>query len=307
MRNFILSAVVAFMLSSCNGDIFIDRTDLPFKTSVTVDGDGGHWQSYFSRSGLEEIELLVPYDDRQYINYYDTDGKEVDENCPASQLGAIIFENPTAYYKFNFNDNTISFESCYNAGPNPVDVCLNLYFGYGTKRVDIDVTKGKPLSVFFWNYDNEVTVTENIEEITRPFRFTNNSDAPVMINYSPYSNYKGVSKIETEQAWAVGLDLEEIPLVEYSYGDWTLGLVTKNVIVGEIYYTEIRNTDISIVKVPANATVNLTCTVRMSRAVRRGSATMINQMTNDESTFDFECISVYPTSYELKTETENAN
>lgn len=113
---FLCVSFVAFMLTACNNDIFVESENLPDVSYITLDGNGEVWSSAFSRKGLTRIYVNPEdsSDDGRYLTYYGVNGDVVDASCPFDELRDIQYDTPVRHYSISFYGGMIYITCHYN-------------------------------------------------------------------------------------------------------------------------------------------------------------------------------------------------
>lgn len=303
---FIAAALLAAAVStSCNGDVFVDSNDLPEVSDVTIDNDGGQWESAFSRKGLTKVALDVPHDEVRYVKYFDRKGTEVKADCPASDLGAIVYENPMLSFNIGLSGDMIYIGSLYNASESGRSFTLHLDYGYGeNKTIRFTLTPGRKLQKTFCITTGELQVVDNFASRTRNESFHNDSPVSQKLVIQPYLDVRPSDEAVPSDEWAVGLEMD-LPMLFYNGHEWEWREF-GNIRLGERRdFAMGQSSDEEIVvRVAPYSTARITYTLKYSRATRDGVIGLFNPVADLNLEIPVTWTSVYATSYEYTVEYE---
>ncbi len=301
----ILTLLITFVLTACNNDIFIDAEPLPDTTEITLEGDGGSWSTTIPRDGLKKITMYNPYrDTKGYLTYYDHKDNKVNPDCPVSELGAIIFENPAQHYIISFYGKKLSINSYYNCYPKDYIVLLLEYDYGGTKKIHITFTEGKQLN-FFCFPEGEMTVEDNIEEISHRTSFSNNSSLTQKFEIYPYINCNCSYEVIPDESWLNKMAIDNMPIPTYTGKVWILEDY-------ELIYLGDRKTfspmeyvyDKITVDVPPYTKATVNYTLHYSRASQTGKFFITNVVADQQFEIGFKATSIYATRYDFTVDYE---
>lgn len=226
-----LGALLIILFPACNNEIFLDDNQLPDISEVNIEGDSGSWSTPISRQGLSRVYINFDYLDKKYVEYRNTDYKEADENCPASELLDITYRTPLREYGISLHGDMLYFSSCYNAS-SALTVTLHLEYVYGDeKRIDFNISKGKPLKFVMQDYGNDMKIKEYMSNQTYSTVFSNHLSESYPLDIYPYYMNNCFEEVTTDEEWANGLSFDiDIPVC--IKGHW-LGLSQKNLTIGD--------------------------------------------------------------------------
>lgn len=299
-------------LGGCNDDIFVSREGLPNYTYVSLDGDGGEWSAINSRKGLTRVTLNIPYDERRYLRYWNIYGKPTDENCPASELESIEYDNPMRYFSISFTPDMLYTYSRYNAGEaKEVSLILEYYgdttssgsaestrSGSITKEVVLNISAGEQLQPANGFYKGEMELEEDFEVLKHRVRFVNNSSLTQVFDVYPYEDVRCQVEVSTKQLWANG-QVVEIPFPAYDmWGDWT-HMWKDDVVIGESFIVETPDYQDGYrrLQVEANKTAVIEFEIHITKATQGGTVSFYNPTVNEWADVDYTTVTHFPTSY----------
>lgn len=284
------------LTSACNDDVFIENTDLPEYSEITISGDDGYWSRAYNRKGLERIYFSFSEGKKEYVRYFDVKGDEVDSNCPASELRNILYEDPFQYYDIGFHGDMIYVNTYYNSTRKDNYLTLLFEYDYGlTKEISINITPGEPYWLFP-NYEGEMVLEENIDELSFRQSFVNKGHVPQRMEVYPYRSSRCSAIVTMERDWSKGL-VVDMALPTFDGSEWILREYSE-VALGEYQSFDFPdNTSEKIsVEVPANSKCTVTYTLHYTRAVQKGF--MLVHTSGFQMEEEFTCTSVYPTNYD---------
>ena len=297
---YIIPLCYLLSLTGCNSDIFIKPNGLPDKLELTIDGDDGEWSSPVSRKGLSRIYVKSNYDDRNYITYRNTEYKITNENCPASELMDIEYDNPVSKYIINYIGDMLYIHSIYNASYEK-HMILVLEYDYGmTKHIDVIFSKGVPLRLEYQETTSDMEIEENIETIPHSFSFSNKSSATQYVNITPFADSSYTCKLSAEEEWAHGVEISGVKIPLY-FEEWQHKELTE-CIIGESFSFKSDNQDAEVfpVFIPANKKATVTYNVNYSRAIQKSTLILYNEVDHFEIKLPVSCSCVSPTSYDYE-------
>ncbi len=303
--SYLLTLLIAFVLTSCNNDIFIDAEPLPDTTEITLEGDGGSWSTTIPRDGLKKITMYNLYrDTKGYLTYYDHKDNKVNPDCPVSELGAIIFENPAQHYIISFYGKKLSINSYYNCYPKDYIVLLLEYDYGGTKKIHITFTEGKQLD-FFCVPEGEMTVEDNFEEISHRTAFTNNSSLTQKFEIYPYINCNCSYEVIPEYSWSKKMLIDNMAIPTYTGKEWLL-VDHKTIYLGDRFsFSPSRYIyDKITVDVPPYTKATVNYTLHYSRAYETGKFIITNVVAERQFEMSYKTTSIYATKYDYTVEYE---
>lgn len=292
----ILLSISAIVFTGCNNDIFIESSQLPDETHITLDGNGDGWSVPLPRHGLKRVYIDGVPDADKYLKYYNIKSGLTDSYCPPEELYDIIFENPVKYYSVTLSGNMLYISCGYNV--SDVDnVTLRLEYDYGvTKVIHFTLTTGGKMELLFPWYDEEPVIEENFEEIIHVDRFTNNSSLTQQLEIMPYMQSQCSHVVNPEESWANGLSVN-MPLLSYSGKQWEFREF-EDIRLGnrEIFSPSDYFSDKITIEVPPYTKATVTYAIRYSRATQHGHLEFYNSVSEHEWKADFSSTSIYATS-----------
>lgn len=301
MRNNIIhiaAIALCVLVSACNNDIFTDVSDLPEYTDIMLEGDGGEWSSAFSRKGLTRIHIDYSPEEKEYISYYDSNGNPTDSDCPASELGSIVYENPKLWYSIGFVGDMIYIRSNYNASSD-TEFSLQLDYESGeTKNIKVNISEGENLQFIFWTPRGDLKLDEDIDRVTHTTSLTNNSSLSQKMEIMPFLDSRCTDMAMPADYWARGLTVD-MPMLTFNGSEWYWNEYHDIVLGRQRTFTPSRylNTKITV-DVPAYTKAKVTYTLYYTRATQDAEITFYNSV--QELTYDVPvCFtSVYATRFE---------
>ena len=298
-----LLAVV--IISSCNSELFIDDIDLPDVSDVTIEGDGGEWSTAFSRKGLSRIRIDYSSHDKEYVRYFSVEGPEVDADCPASELGSIVYENPKTFYSIGFVGEMMYLTSHYNASDYDM-FTIYMDYDYGvTKSINVTLTEGEKLQLVTWIPTGNMRIEENISKsVTYTTSLTNNSSLTQKLETYPLLDSRCSDMVMPSEYWANGI-VVDLPIPTFNGIDWEWREY-KDVRLGErrdFSPNQSLNHKISV-EVPAYSKAKISYTLNYSRATQEGFISLSNPVDDRSCETPVTWTSVYATSYEYAVEYE---
>ncbi|MDE6479288.1 MAG: hypothetical protein K2L45_03385 [Muribaculaceae bacterium] len=297
---FVLSSSLIFLLSSCNNDIFLGDSQLPNFTDVIIVGDNGSWSTPISRKGLSRVYIDFDYAERKYVSYRNIDYKVTDENCPASELLDISYQNPLRDYIVSFHGDMLYFSSRYNASC-AYSVTLHLEYVFGEEKViEFNVSGGEPLKFVMQHNDSNMAVREYMS--SRPFTtgFFNNLPDEYALQIFPYYKNNCIEEVTTDEEWANGLTFDiELPLC--LNGKW-IGISNKPFTIGDRidFCSPDSISENFTVNVPPKTSVTVTYNYRYSEAIMKSELILDNTVSDVRITLPVICRAVYPVDYDYE-------
>lgn len=140
----IILLLLLAVLTACNSDIFVDDTDLPRETKVTIDGDGGQWITPYSSQGLQKISFSSDLGYDFHMQYYDRQGKPLTGIGNPENFGTIVCDSKQKYYSICFTKNLITVTSSFNGSYENKIMLVLEYESGATKYISITITAGTP-------------------------------------------------------------------------------------------------------------------------------------------------------------------
>lgn len=301
----LILACLLLAATGCNDDIFVDSAELPEYTDISIEGDGGQWSAPFSRDHLEKISIDYGANEKEYVTYYDVDGRTTTAACPAADLGSIVFENPIKYYSIGFEGEMMYVDSYYNASLYADNITIYLGYDYGvTKCVHVTFTQGRPLQLVFAQYDGEAVLEEVSRQTVNTTSLANNSSVAQHMEIMPYLLSQCTDVVNPAGNWAKGI-VTDMPMLTYSGTQWELAEY-KDIRLGETrrfspsqYFAEKFTVD-----VPPHTKATVRCALHYTRATQSGTLLFYNSVTDCQAEERFTCTSVYATSFEYTVDYE---
>lgn len=291
----ILLSISAIGFTGCNNDIFIESSQLPDETYITLDGNGDEWSVPLPRYGLKRVYLDGVPDADKYLKYYNIKSGLTDSYCPPSELNDIIFENPVKYYSVTLSGNMLYISCSYNVSDED-NITLRLEYDYGvSKTIHFTLTTGGKMELLFPWYEEEPVIEENFEEIIHVDRFTNNGPVAQQIEIMPYLQSQCSHVVNPEDSWATDL-VVDMPLLSYSGNKWELKdfkeirLGDQQIFSPSDYFSQKITVD-----VPPYTKATVTYALRYSRATQHGNLFFYNSVSRQEWKTNFSCTSIYAT------------
>ncbi len=291
-----------FLISGCNDDVFVDV--LPTEdVTITVEGDGGAAELTISTKNLLNIDIdFYGSSSSQYrCRYYDVNGKEVESNCPASDISAIVYESNLIHFELRKEGNRLKFISNENALYNDYNVTIRLTYTYTTDIIDINITKGRPLELVSVVYDDNIEVKDNAFTLVDKSVFHNKGSVAQQVEVWPMLQAQtyAYGSITAEEPWASGF-IVDMPVLQYSDGGWKLLLLGRVPTHGK-YGLDIPNLLERVnVTVEAGANVSVSSIVTVAEATVTGVMFFRLPVSGRQYSSRFGCDAKYPISYEVK-------
>lgn len=304
--SYLLTLLIALIVSSCNNDIFIESEDLPDITDIALDGNGDRWSSSFSRKGLSRIYVnrYSSSDDFRYFTYYGIKGGEVDADCPASELESIVYHTPLLEYSIGLNGSMIYISCQYNI-LSETTVMIDLEYDYGmTKTIKVTFTEGERIQLISWPPDGKVTLDEDFEKVTYRRSLTNNGSITQKLEITPFLDSRCSDLVMPEDSWAYGLILN-LPMPTFTGKEWVwheyadIRLGERRTFSPITYFD-----DKVVVDVPANTKAMVTYTLNYSRLTQKGYLRFYNPVEKYDFEEEVTWTSIYATSYEYTVDYE---
>lgn len=291
----------AAALCSCNGDIFVDRPDIPETTNVSIDGDGGECSVEISEKELERIVLDTMSGSARFCTYYNYAGEVIDSKSPASEVSRIVYDNDFQQLVIQRRGNKLDIKSVCNPSDRDIIREIRLYYPYGNRYVRISIGPGEPLVL------EDVACPEELTDVTvsrkNVSRITVNNEAtlPTTTTEWPYLNEVPALLIEPHYSnkWIDDMPLS-IPVPIYADGEWRLADMGE-MRPGHIYHIggPDRHTQVEIT-IPAQSRVTVTTDVIYSTAVTQGSLLFLNRILDRPIIAEYKVTSTYPTGYDIR-------
>lgn len=301
---YFFAVLTCAFITSCNNDIFTDDSDLPQITDITIEGEGGQWSSPFSRKGLAQIQIDYSSNDKKYVRYYNSQGNEVNSDCPASELGSIVYDNPRTWYSIGFLGEMIYINSIYNASRYAA-FSIRLDYEYGdTKYINVTVTEGGKLSVVFWETSGSLKLEEDFSQSVHATSMTNNSSITQKLELNPFLDSKCSDMVMPADNWASGATVD-IPMLTYDGSEWTwkeykdIELGKRRDFTPSCYWD-----NKIVVEVPPYKKAKVSYKLNYTRATQDGVIIFSNSVAEQNYDVPATWTSVYATSYEYSVEYE---
>lgn len=301
--SFLVAFFLSIIASGCNSDIFIDEVQLPYETTVDVEGDGGEWMMAIPTTSLRR--LVVDYSENalEYVRYYDVNGNVTTAECPFSDLESIVYESPVAWYSIGVKGNMLYVNNYYNVLPFPIFKQIRLEYDQVWKYINVDFLNGTPLELISVRYDDNISVKDDVKQESYRRGLVNNSDLTQKLEIMPYIDSQSSEKIIPVDNWGYEL-VFDMPVLYYDGKEWLLR-ESKDVRIGSERIFSLRYLDEKIeVEVPPHKKVSVSYRLHYSEATDHGVITLKNPVTGRQDDLEFLCKSIYPTSYEISTSYE---
>ncbi|MDE6547475.1 MAG: hypothetical protein K2L22_00625 [Muribaculaceae bacterium] len=304
--SYLLTLLIALIVSSCNNDIFIESENLPDTTDITLDGNGEQWSSAFSRKGLTRVYINPEdsTDDGKYLTYYGVNGDVVDSSCPFDELKDIQYYTPVRHYSIGFYGGMIYITCHYNVVPEKT-VRIYLEYDYGmTKTINVTMTEGKPIEMGVWMPDGEPTLDWDFENIPHRRSFTNNSSLTQNLQLDPFEDSRCSDQVIPKDFWAVGLTFD-MPMPTYIFQEWAWEEY-EGIRLGErrSFPQTVYARDRLTVEVPPYTKATVTYTINYSRFTQTGTISLYNPVYESWYDEDVTWTAIYATSYDYTVDYE---
>ncbi len=304
--SFIFAALMVWILSSCNDEVFIPRKDLPDVSEITLDGNGDSWSMVCSKKGLDHIYINGESSsvDNQYLTYYGSNGNIVNHECPASEISSIEYYTPLLSYSIGFYGNMINVICHYNI-TSETNITVMLDYDYGvSKMIHISLTEGKQYRLNSWVPTGKPILDENFEKVTHRASFTNNSNLTQNFELNPLFDSKCTDQVIPVDFWAIGLTVK-LPMPTFTGKEWVwheykdISLGNERTFSPLTFYNDKLTID-----VPANKKATVIYTLYYSRMTHHGVLHFYNPVDMHEFQEDITWTAVYATSYDYNVEYE---
>lgn len=291
--------LVACFVTSCNDDVFLDGHEMPDETNITLDGDGGEAEIGIQTKGLEWIGI-DHYSDDLGFKFYNREGEQVKEECPATELALIHYENRWKMYDMTIDNGRIVFHNIENSFGSTLSVTVRLRYDYTVKFINIELLPGQESEVVNITYDPEIVTTTVPYKSYRTYRTYNESPSAQYMEIDPYAGAQSRGIVEPSEYWARIKNIK-LTLPTNVDGTWRLGNemeVTPNV---TFIYTPKNLNAKEKVEIPPKSTTYIRTAVTMSRAKSRGTIEYVNPVSGRTFSTQFTCEVAEPTGYEIIT------
>lgn len=288
-----------FPLSGCNDDVFVDGLPVEAVTA-TIEGDGGAAEFTVATKDLLNISIDYYGGSNSLYKYYDVNGKEVESDCPASDLSAIIYENILTHFEVVKEGNRLKIISYENALGNDVYVSIRLTYTYTTEFIEINITQGRPLELVSVVYDDYIEVKDNAFTLVDKSVFYNKGSFEQQIEVWPMLQAQRYANgiITAECSWARGFTVD-MPVLKYSDDGWKL-LPVGSVPTHGTYGLVIPDLlDRVSVTVEARANVSIRSVVTVTEALAYGVMHFRMPVSGRQYSTRFACDAKFPKSYEV--------
>lgn len=304
-----LHALIVMILSvffvSCNSDIFIDKNmEMPDNLVINLEGDGGYESVEYQPRRLQHIYINL-FEAEKMFTFYNKEGAVVTDDCPADEISYIKYNDPFCEFSVGFGGNTISFSCLQNCTGSAVTVPLVLEYDYAVKNITVTVEPGMPMSLFWWNYDDEYTVKENVDTRTFTGTYNNGTDYPVIVYVEPYSKWPCVARVDPLEEWAENKDVDlPVPTFQLTLNDekeWSLrdiGTIT----LGRYVNYDVVSAEARIpVTVPAQSSVQIYVQVFFDAATFTGNMHFVSPVYGNMHETPFTCHILEPSDFKIET------
>lgn len=298
----LLLLAVCFV-TSCNNDVFIDGPEMPYETTETVEGDGGEVSFWIQTKSLKSISI-DHYSDDLGFSFFNHKGEQVKEECPASELARIHYENRWNIFDMTVDGDRVTFHNIENCRSDMVSRTIRLQYDYTVKFVHINILPGKPTEIIGTTYNPEIYVDKAQYVTYRTLRVSNASSQTTQVGVKPYMTVQSSCTVESKAIWSHFIKAN-IAVPTYTDGRWCMGderylSLSSN----EVYVS--ANSDVTeIVDVPANSTMSIVTTVIMSKAKSGGTIEFLNPVSGRRFSTEFTCEVMEPIDYTISTYNEN--
>ena len=294
-----ISLAFILLLTGCNDDIFVDDTLDGGEINATVDGDGGSATFDISTKHLLHITIDY-YGSESPDKYYDVNGKEVDSDCPASDLGSIVYDGLFLRYELIKDGGRLKFISHEYAFPNDMHVAVRLQYSYTVEFIHITIKRGKPMEYVSATYDGDIDITDPAFTLVEKQNFHNNGPIAQTVEVWPMLQAQSYAygEVAVEESWANGIKVE-MPVLQYSGGNWKI-IPMSDICPRSKYYLNIPNLlDRTNVTVDAGANVSIRSVVTVTEATVTGILRLRMPVSGREYSTRFQCKARFPKSYEI--------
>ena len=284
------------LLTACNGDLFVDKVDIPPMTEVAIEGDGGEYHFPFPAKGLRQISVDL-FDDRN-LTYLGHDGEELDPKLASpADLVEIRYTSVLLSYSIQVKTNSLTVHTLENATSEAQQVTVRLSYDYEVKFLVLNIEAGKPLEMVRMEYDEHLEVTDRYKTKSKKTRFANNTSQTQRVK-STNVGFQGVTLVTPAEQWA---DYQNIcmTLPTYTEGKWMLGSAKDIQLKTSLYYNLKSWSEEKYVEIPPNSIVDIVTEVYFSKAVLHGQMTFRTSTSGRLHTTRFEAETIEPVDYEV--------
>lgn len=292
---------VLLLVAGCNDDVFLDEPNMPDILNDTIEGDGGEATFIIPTRGLERVSLDVFSESERNCTYYNAAGDIVDRYSPASEVSRIVFETIFTRFELHRQGKTLTVKNLCN----PFDYgnwTIRLEYSYGVRFIYVTVLPGKPMKLLEVVYPDGLKIDDRAKIKTKRFGFNNASPLPQILEVRPYldETYSILVEPGDNNSWVRGKMLNmEVPV--YEDGSWQMKETSIMPGFSSTYSKKeyLMKVDVDV---PAYSNVNIFTDVIYGEAKASGYMTFLNEVINRRLTVNFTVTSLYPTSYEIRTE-----
>lgn len=286
------------LLTACNGDLFVDKVDIPPMTEVAIEGDGGEYHFPFPAKGLKQISVDL-FGDRN-LTYLGHDGEELDPKLASpADLVEIRYTSVLLSYSIQVKTNSLTVHTLENAASEAQQVTVRLSYDYEVKFLVLNIEAGKPLEMVRMEYDERLEVTDRYKTKSKKTRFANNTSQTQRVkSTNPYMGFQGVIFVTPAEQWA---DYQNVcmTLPTYTEGKWTWGRAKDIQLKSSFYYQPKSWSEEKYVEIPPNSIVDIVTDVYFSKAVSHGQMTFRTPTSGRLHTTRFEAETIEPVDYEV--------
>lgn len=296
-----LTVAVALSLGGCNSDIFVDSLVLPDHTAVTVAGNDGQWSVPVDGNDLLYYDVGFEEDELEFVTCY-AEGAEVVE-LGSPDVREISFETPAASFSVSRSGDVLYVTSRYDAYQAPVSRHVTLYFHETEKHIDVTFLPGYPLESVLTSYYPLSGEDEFVRQESHTVVLVNNGPVSSILTLYPFQDSAANVEIVPRTEWGRGLKADMELLVFDGY-NWNV-CPAEDVVVGVPRPLKISYEDMEeYIVVPSNSKATVNYTVSYARNSAHGVQAFYNVTSGLYSELDFDCVSIFPVSYEITVEYE---
>lgn len=296
-----LSVAAILSLGGCNNDIFVDDLELPDRSAVSMAGNDGQWSVPVDGNDLLRYSVCFEGDELEFVTCYAEGAEVVDMDSP--EVREISFETPAASFSVSRSRDMLYVTSRYNAYPVPVTRHITLYFREAEKNIDVTFLPCCPLESVLTSYYPLAREEEFVRQESHTVVFENNGSASSVLTLNPFQDATASVEIVPRTEWGRGLKADMELLVFDGY-NWNV-CPAEEVITGVPRSLKISYDDMEeYVVAPPHSKVIVRYAVSYARESAHGVQAFYNVTSGLYSELDFDCVSIFPVSYEISVEYE---
>ncbi len=297
--HWIIIFTILLTATSCNDDIFTDRTT-PTQNEITIDGDGGSHTIKIQTKGLQWIGIDT-YGGNPGITCYDKTGNIIPPESPASETARINLTSPLAIFDIYINGNKLTFHSTENVTNQSNHIAITLEYEHTLEFINVYASPGTPQQLSEFEYAMEqISVDNNAKTDISANTYTNKGGMPMRAELRPYIGQQAWVELEPEYSFANYINIS-VPLPTHSDGKWILSDEKQIMTASKRYYMPdaVDRMFKVPIEVPPYSTITATCRITYSKAVVPFKMTIINPVSGRQFTTRGTCTATEPVNYDI--------